>query len=144
MAKQTSKQHHGVGRRKTSSARVFIKPGTGKILVNQRSLEEYFPRPTLCILVRQPLKAVELENQLDILVNVQGGGVSGQAGAVRLGIARALVAYDTSTGVSAQPEGQTFKQVLRRAGLVTRDARKAERKNVGRHGSRRWKQRSKR
>lgn len=136
------KQFHGKGGRKTASARAFIKPGKGTIIVNKRSLTDYFPRQTAQMLVMLPLKAVGLDGQIDVLCTVKGGGLSGQAGAVRLAIARALVAYDTEKKVA--PEDQSFKSVLRKAGLVTRIATKKERKNIGRHGSRRWKQSSKR
>jgi small subunit ribosomal protein S9 len=129
----TPQQYYGTGRRKSAVARVFLRPGKGKITVNGRSIEQFFSRETGRMIVRQPL---ELSNHLgtfDILVNVQGGGESGQAGAVRHGITRALITYDA-----------TLKPALKKAGLVTRDAREVERKKVGLHKARRRKQFSKR
>jgi small subunit ribosomal protein S9 len=129
----TPQHYYGTGRRKSAVARVFLRPGKGKIMVNGRSIEQFFSRETGRMIVRQPL---ELSNHLgtfDILVNVQGGGESGQAGAVRHGITRALINYDG-----------TLKPALKKAGLVTRDAREVERKKVGLHKARRRKQFSKR
>ena len=129
----TPQHYYGTGRRKSAVARVFLRPGKGKITVNGRSIEQFFSRETGRMIVRQPL---ELSNHLgtfDILVNVQGGGESGQAGAVRHGITRALITYDA-----------TLKPALKKAGLVTRDAREVERKKVGLHKARRRKQFSKR
>jgi small subunit ribosomal protein S9 len=129
----TPQHYYGTGRRKSAVARVFLRPGKGKIMVNGRSIEEFFSRETGRMIVRQPL---ELSNHLgtfDILVNVQGGGESGQAGAVRHGITRALISYDAA-----------LKPALKKAGLVTRDAREVERKKVGLHKARRRKQFSKR
>ena len=125
-----SEQYYGTGRRKTSSARVLLRPGRGQISVNGRPLDEYFGRETARMIVRQPLEAVE---QFGIRVTVEGGGASGQAGAIRHGITRALVEYN--------PE---WKTNLRRAGFVTRDARMVERKKVGLHKARRATQFSKR
>ena len=126
-------QNYGTGRRKTSTARVFITPGTGNITVNNRSLDKFFGREVARMIVRQPLALVEQLNGFDIKVNVTGGGESGQAGAVRHGITRALIEYDAA-----------LKPALSKAGFVTRDAREVERKKVGFHKARRRKQFSKR
>jgi small subunit ribosomal protein S9 len=128
-----AKSNYGTGRRKTSAARVFLKPGTGKITVNDRPLDEFFGRETGRMIVRQPLELVQLTNKFDITVTVAGGGITGQAGAIRHGITRALMEYD----------GELRKQ-LRVAGFVTRDAREVERKKVGRRKARRGTQYSKR
>ena len=125
--------NYGTGRRKSSVARVFIKRGTGKIVINGRPLDQYFQRETGRMIVMQPLQLTEIVESFDIMVNVYGGGESGQAGAVRHGITRALIDYD---------EG--LKPVLSNAGLVTRDAREVERKKVGLRKARRAKQFSKR
>ena len=125
--------NYGTGRRKTSVARVFIKPGKGKFIVNDKALDEYFARETGRMVVRQPLVLTEHLQTFDIKVNVDGGGESGQAGAVRHGLTRALIEYDPA-----------LKPVLSKAGLVTRDAREVERKKVGLHKARRAKQFSKR
>ena len=125
--------NYGTGRRKSSVARVFIKKGSGQIVVNGRTVDAYFGRQTSIMIVRQPLVLTQNDGAFDIQVNVHGGGESGQAGAVRLGISRALVDYDAA-----------LKPELSRAGLVTRDAREVERKKVGLHGARRRKQFSKR
>lgn len=125
--------NYGTGRRKSSVARVFIKRGTGKITVNGRPLNDFFKRETGRMIVMQPLELTENVETFDILVNVAGGGESGQAGAVRHGITRALIDYDAG-----------LKPVLSKAGLVTRDAREVERKKVGLHKARRAKQFSKR
>ncbi len=125
--------NYGTGRRKTSVARVFLKKGSGKVTVNGRPLDEFFARETGRMVVRQPLDITSNLTSFDIMVNVRGGGESGQAGAVRHGITRALIDYD---------EG--LKPVLSQAGLVTRDAREVERKKVGLHKARRRKQFSKR
>ena len=126
-------QYYGTGRRKTSTARVFLKNGSGSITVNKRPLDEYFGRETSRMVVRQPLQSVELLDKFDINVNVAGGGPSGQAGAIRLGITRALLQYDES-----------FRETLRKEGFVTRDARVVERKKVGLRKARRGVQFSKR
>ena len=126
-------QYYSTGRRKSSSARVFIRPGSGNITVNKRPLDTYFGRETARMIVRQPLKLVDLENKFDIAVTVNGGGNSGQAGAIRHGITRALMEYD-----------ENLRPQLRRAGLVTRDARIVERKKVGLHKARKRPQYSKR
>jgi small subunit ribosomal protein S9 len=125
--------YYGTGRRKTSVARVFMKSGSGKIVVNQKPVEAFFSRETGRMVVRQPLVLTNHEGTFDIMVNVTGGGESGQAGAVRHGITRALIEYS--------PE---LKPTLSKAGLVTRDAREVERKKVGLHKARRRKQFSKR
>jgi small subunit ribosomal protein S9 len=129
----SAQRSYGTGRRKTAVARVHLRSGTGKIMVNQKPVDEFFSRETGRMMVRQPLEVTNLLTSFDILVNVSGGGETGQAGAVRHGIARALVDYDAS-----------LKPVLRQAGLVTRDAREVERKKVGFHKARRRKQFSKR
>jgi small subunit ribosomal protein S9 len=127
------KYHYGTGRRKSSVARVFMKPGKGDIVVNDKPLDIYFSRETGRMIVRQPLELVGSVDKFDIMVTVLGGGESGQAGAVRHGITRALIDYDAS-----------LKSQLSKAGLVTRDAREVERKKVGFHKARRRKQFSKR
>jgi len=125
--------NYGTGRRKRSVARVFMKKGSGQIVVNGRPVDEYFARETGRMIVRQPLVLTEMVEAFDIKVNVHGGGESGQAGAIRHGITRALIQFDES-----------LKPQLRRAGFVTRDARSVERKKVGLHKARRRKQFSKR
>jgi len=125
--------HYGTGRRKTSTARVYLQPGTGRITINQRPLEQFFGRETGRMIVRQPLEAVQLADKFDIEAHVDGGGITGQAGAIRHGIARALIRYD-----------ETLRRSLRQAGFVTRDAREVERKKVGRRKARRGPQYSKR
>ncbi len=126
-------QYYGTGRRKSAVARVFLRPGKGNIQVNGKAVDEFFSRETGRMVVRQPLEASNHLSTFDILVNVKGGGESGQAGAVRHGITRALISYDAE-----------LKPVLKKAGLVTRDAREVERKKVGLHKARRRKQFSKR
>ena len=128
-----SEQYYGTGRRKSSSARVFMTRGSGKIMVNDRPLDEFFGRETACMIVRQPLEKVEMSDKFDINATVEGGGISGQAGAIRLGLTRALMEYDGE-----------LRKPLRKAGLVTRDAREVERKKVGLHKARRATQFSKR
>ena len=125
--------YYGTGRRKSAVARVFIRKGTGKFVVNDKPVDEFFARDTARMVVRQPLKLTSNDEAFDILVNVAGGGESGQAGAVRHGITRALIDYDAA-----------LKPTLSKAGLVTRDAREVERKKVGLHKARRRKQFSKR
>jgi small subunit ribosomal protein S9 len=138
-------QYYGTGRRKSSSARVFLRPGKGDIVINQRALEEYFSRETSCMVIRQPLETVDMLGKFDIYITVVGGGISGQAGAVRLGIARALVAYDEKDlKEGAEPEADSFRRKLRARGLLTRDSRRVERKKVGLHKARRATQYSKR
>jgi small subunit ribosomal protein S9 len=126
-------QSYGTGRRKTSAARVFINPGAGNITVNNLPLDRYFGRQTSRMIVRQPLEVAEVADRFDIKVTVRGGGNSGQAGAIRHGIARALVEYDES-----------LRSTLRRAGFLTRDAREVERKKVGLRKARKRPQYSKR
>jgi len=139
------KQYYGTGRRKSSSARVFLRPGKGEIIVNHRALEEYFGRETSCMVIRQPLEAVDVLNKFDVFATVVGGGISGQAGAIRLGIARALVSYDEGGLVEgAEPSPDSYRRKLRARGLLTRDSRRVERKKVGLHGARRAPQYSKR
>lgn len=125
--------NYGTGRRKTAAARVFMKPGTGKITVNERPLDEFFGRETGRMIVRQPLELVQMIGRFDIAATVEGGGITGQAGAIRHGITRALIEFDES-----------LRKVLRVAGFVTRDAREVERKKVGRRKARRGPQYSKR
>ncbi len=128
-----STQNYGTGRRKTSTARVYLAPGQGSIVVNNQPLDEYFGRETARMIVRQPLDVAEMTDRVDVKVSVTGGGNSGQAGAIRHGIARALVEHDESLRVS-----------MRRAGFLTRDAREVERKKVGLHKARKRPQYSKR
>lgn len=141
-------QHYATGRRKTSTARVFLRPGKGNITVNGRSLDEYFGRETARMVVKQPLEAVNMTDKFDFLVTVTGGGIGGQAGAIRHGITRALIAYDEKDDVAGdEGEGEgdaSFRRILRSKGYVTRDARKVERKKVGRHKARKSVQYSKR
>jgi|SRR3970040_176904 len=125
--------YYSTGRRKSSSARVFLKKGKGNIVVNNRALDIYFGRETGRMIVRQPLETVNMLDQFDINVTVTGGGISGQAGAIRHGITRALMEYDN-----------TLRKTLRQAGFVTRDAREVERKKVGLHKARKRPQYSKR
>jgi small subunit ribosomal protein S9 len=126
-------QNYGTGRRKSSAARVFLRPGKGQIVVNGRPLDEFFGRETSRMIVRQPLELTKLVDRFDVVVTVEGGGMTGQAGAIRLGISRALVEYDDA-----------LKSPLRKAGFMTRDAREVERKKVGLHKARRATQYSKR
>jgi small subunit ribosomal protein S9 len=126
-------QNYGTGRRKSSTARVFLRPGKGSITVNERPLDTFFGRETSRMIVRQPLELTKMTEKFDIMVTVEGGGNTGQAGAIRLGISRALVEYD-----------ETLKLDLRKAGFMTRDAREVERKKVGLHKARRATQFSKR
>lgn len=128
-----TEQYYGTGRRKTSSARVFIRRGQGQITVNRKPLDEFFGRETARMIVRQPLELVNMLDQFDINVTVAGGGTTGQAGAIRLGVARALMEYD-----------ETLRSPLRKAGFVTRDARSVERKKIGLRKARKATQYSKR
>lgn len=125
--------NYGTGRRKTSTARVFLRPGKGNITVNERTLDQFFGRKTARMIVRQPLQLVQLESKFDIDVTVKGGGTTGQAGAIRHGLTRALIDYD-----------ETLRKSLRDAGFVTRDSREVERKKVGLRKARRGTQFSKR
>jgi small subunit ribosomal protein S9 len=131
MAQQQA--HYSTGRRKSSSARVYLRPGSGEITVNKVPLDKYFGRETARMIVRQPLQVIEAQNKFDINVFVAGGGNSGQAGAIRHGISRALIEFD-----------ETLRKTLRKAGYVTRDAREVERKKVGLHKARKRPQYSKR
>lgn len=126
-------QYYATGRRKSSSARVYLRPGKGDITINNRSIDEFFGRETSRMVVRQPLELTEMIDTFDILVNVNGGGITGQAGAIRHGITRALIEYD-----------ETLRVPLRQAGFVTRDARQVERKKIGLHKARKRPQYSKR
>jgi len=118
-------RYYGTGRRKTSVARVWLKPGSGNIIINEKPLEEYFPRETLRMLVRQPLEVTDTLDKFDVYVNVCGGGISGQAGAIRHGIARALVQWD-----------ENLRSILKSGGFLTRDPRMKERKKYGRRKAR--------
>lgn len=142
-------QFIGTGRRKESIARVFIRRGTGKIMINGRSLEDYFDRGTSRMLVTQPLIAVDMLTTFDVLITVKGGGSTGQAGAIRHGLSRALMSYDEDGVVAKSAENEagdvsTFRKRLRSAGLVTRDPRSVERKKVGLRKARKRPQYSKR
>jgi small subunit ribosomal protein S9 len=126
-------QYYATGRRKSSSARVFLRNGSGKIVINNRALDQYFGRETARMIVRQPLEVAAMTEKFDIKVTVEGGGMAGQAGAIRHGIARALIEFS-----------EDLRSPLRRAGLVTRDAREVERKKIGLHKARKRPQYSKR
>lgn len=156
------KQYYGTGRRKTSVARVFMRPGKGKIAINKQSVEDYFGRETLRMIVNQPLIATNTLGKFDIYITTNGGGASGQAGAIRLGITRALINYDEATNpqpvveaekgegeisettVGTTAAASSFRRILRTAGFVTRDPRIVERKKVGKHKARKGTQYSKR
>ena len=126
-------QYYGTGRRKDSTARVFLKQGTGKLEINGKTLDQYFGRPTSRMVVTQPLELLEVSDKFDLYITVSGGGITGQAGAIRHGITRALIQFD-----------ETFRSALRKAGFVTRDARAVERNKVGLHKARKRPQYSKR
>ena len=128
-----STQYYATGRRKSSSARVYLRPGKGEIIINKRPIEVFFGRETSRMVVRQPLELTELLEKFDVTVNVNGGGITGQAGAIRHGITRALIEYD-----------EALRSPLRKAGFVTRDARQVERKKIGLHKARKRPQYSKR
>ena len=128
-----TEQYYGTGRRKSSKARVYLVKGKGDITINKRPLDEFFGRETACMVVRQPLEKLEMTDMFDITATVEGGGISGQAGAIRLGLTRALMEYDGE-----------LRSPLRKAGFVTRDAREVERKKVGLHKARKATQYSKR
>jgi small subunit ribosomal protein S9 len=128
-----TEQYYGTGRRKSSKARVYLTRGKGDITVNNRPLDEFFGRETACMVVRQPLEKLEMTDMFDIQATVEGGGITGQAGAIRLGLTRALIEYDGE-----------LRAPLRKAGYVTRDAREVERKKVGLHKARKATQYSKR
>jgi small subunit ribosomal protein S9 len=129
----TDIQYYGTGRRKTSTARVYLRPGTGEVRINRKTFEQYFPNQTLRMIIRQPLTLTDTANKFDIVVNVAGGGPAGQAGAVRHGITRALMEYNSD-----------LRPALKHAGLVTRDPRIKERKKYGQKGARKRFQFSKR
>ncbi len=129
----SANQNYGTGRRKAAAARVFLRPGTGKITINNRSIDEFFGRETSRMMVRQPLELTENTEKFDVYVTVSGGGATGQAGAIRLGLTRALIEYD-----------ETLRGDLRAAGFATRDARAVERKKVGLRKARKRPQYSKR
>ena len=129
----TDQQHYGTGRRKTSTARVFIKPGSGNISVNNKPLDKFFGRKTAQMIVKQPLELTSLNEKFDVNATVKGGGITGQAGAIRHGLTRTIMSYD-----------EALRPALRKAGFVTRDAREVERKKVGLRKSRRATQFSKR
>jgi len=151
-------QFYGTGRRKTCTARVFLRPGNGNITINDKNLDEYFGRKTARMVVRQPLVLVEMDRKFDVVATVCGGGVMGQAGAIRHGISRALMVYDEGdattskaaqktadeNGQDAADNSNSLRRILRRAGFVTRDARKVERKKIGLHKARKRPQFSKR
>ncbi len=128
-----TEQYYATGRRKSSSARVYLRRGSGEIIINKKKIDDYFGRETSRMLVRQPLELTENADKFDVIVTVKGGGISGQAGAIRHGITRALIEYDSE-----------LRPQLRRAGYVTRDAREVERKKIGLHKARRAPQYSKR
>src|ERR1700749_5138590 len=133
MANTAGNTFYGTGRRKTSGARVYLSPGTGKVSINGRSIETFFGRETGRMIVQQPFGAVQIEGKFDVNAHVEGGGITGQHGVFRHGITRALMSYD-----------ETLRSPLRKAGFVTRDAREVERKKVGRRKARRGTQFSKR
>ena len=149
-----AKQYYGTGRRKSSTARVFMKHGTGKVSINTRSLEEYFGRKTARMVVMQPLQVVDMEDKFDLMITVRGGGILGQAGAIRHGLTRALMQYDEEFLDKSKPaeeaaadsdsNAKSYRQLLRKAGYVTRDPRSVERKKVGHRKARKKEQYSKR
>lgn len=130
---KVQEQHYGTGRRKSSTARVYLRPGKGDFKINGVTMDEYFGRETSKMIIRQPLELTENVDKFDIIVNVKGGGDTGQSGAIRLGITRALIQFD-----------ETLRSPLRQAGFVTRDARQVERKKIGLHKARKRPQYSKR
>ena len=138
-------RYYGTGRRKTSTARVYLKPGKGggSIVVNAQALEQYFGRKTSQMIVRQPLEVTHLLNQFDVTVTVAGGGINGQAGAIRHGIARALLKFERESGADTNADN-SIRKLLRMAGYLTRDAREVERKKVGLKKARKGTQYSKR
>ncbi len=150
------RQCYATGRRKTSTARVFLRPGSGNITINTQGLDAYFGRKTARMVVRQPLELIEVTDKFDVVITVKGGGIMGQAGAIRHGISRALIKYDEALnppkvkeetegeGSTAGSDATSFRRILRKAGYVTRDSRKVERKKVGLHGARKRPQYSKR
>ena len=126
-------QYYGTGRRKTSTARVYLRPGAGEVTINRKAFEQYFPNETLRMIIRQPLQLTDMTAKFDVLVNVDGGGPAGQAGAIRHGITRALIEFNAD-----------LRRTLKRAGLITRDPRNKERKKYGQKGARKRFQFSKR
>jgi small subunit ribosomal protein S9 len=146
MSAAAIEQYLGTGRRKTSTARVFLRPGKGGMTVNGRTLEEFFGRETSRMVVMQPLIAVDAVNQFDAHITVKGGGLSGQAGAIRHGITRALIQFENTQSDDEEggEGGGVWHRTLRKAGYVTRDPRMVERKKVGRHKARKGTQFSKR
>ena len=138
-----SQQQLANGRRKTSAARVFLRSGSGNIVINHKPIEQYFGRETARMVVRQPLVAVNAQNQFDVYITVSGGGISGQAGAIRHGITRALIRHEEESGGEGDG-GSSWHRMLRRAGFVTRDPRAVERKKIGLHKARKGTQYSKR
>jgi small subunit ribosomal protein S9 len=142
-----AKQYYGTGRRKSSTARVFLKPGNGTITINSLGLDQYFGRETARMVVKQALQAVDMESKFDLKITVRGGGDMGQAGAIRHGITRALISYDEEFVQDAAAESandNSFRRILRKHGYVTRDSRKVERKKVDRRKARKKQQYSKR
>ncbi len=137
-------QNYGTGRRKTATARVFVRPGRGNIMINHRALDQYFGRETSRMIVRQPLVLLDILNKFDLYITVKGGGGSGQAGAIRHGIARALIEYDEQEGNDRSESDSSWRKLLRRAGFVTRNSRMVERKKIGLHKARKRPQYSKR
>jgi small subunit ribosomal protein S9 len=144
----SEKIYYATGRRKTSTARVFLKAGSGNITINDRSLDEYFGRETARMIVKQPFDVTALHSNFDATITVVGGGINGQAGAIRHALARALVKYEEdgtdTTGTDGAVVIGPIKRSLRTAGYITRDAREVERKKVGKHGARKGTQYSKR
>lgn len=146
---KASQYYTGTGRRKSSTARVYLKHGKGDIIINGKSLDDYFGRETARMIVRQPLIAIDAPNRFDLRITVNGGGISGQAGAIRHGLTRALISMEESEGGSESENGareteRSWRKILRQAGFVTRDSRIVERKKVGRHKARKGVQFSKR
>ncbi|CAN5438970.1 30S ribosomal protein S9 [soil metagenome] len=139
-----TQQYYGTGRRKNAIARVFLRRGTGSFVINGRTLENYFGRETARMIVNQPLEVTEMHNKFDFYITVKGGGISGQAGAIRHGITRALMQYDEDATDGSEAGALSFRRILRKAGFVTRDPRVVERKKVGRHKARKGTQYSKR
>jgi len=143
MATATKQSYYGTGRRKTSTARVHLKAGTGLMAINGNTLEQYFGRKTSRMIVRQPFDVTGLNDKFDIVITVRGGGTNGQAGAIRHGIARALLKYEEAMGGDPTADG-SLRKILRKAGYLTRDAREVERKKFGLHKARKGTQYSKR
>lgn len=144
MSSSAIKSAYGTGRRKNSTARVFLKPGNGEIVINDQKLEDYFGRETARMVVKQPFELLASKDNFDVFITVKGGGVSGQAGAIRHGITRALISYDESGNSIENDSSDSVRVQLRRAGFVTRDDRVVERKKYGKHKARKSPQFSKR